>query len=527
MARAVSALLFNLIYSLNKGEKKYFKQYVRSGHVKTDLNYLQLFDAIAKQKQYDETKILKLGIVKKAHLPMLKNYLYNLILESIRALRSKGSEIDSALKNMLDNARILWDKGLAEEEMKTLRKAKELALRHERWAAALEALLREIRIAKTGKDIKQQQVLEKEMDLLLRKLNNLLNYLKVNRTVLTQTYKLGTQRAAGNKMLEAAMKHPLLMEVSKGLSAESKKIFYDTYVRYYFFIRNYQNAEKMMLQLTHLIESNYTSFEFSEFDYSSALNGLAIVQNELGNHAEALSTIEKHRTLVCKSAPAKLHALIYSSINTTNYYLFTKEFEKGIAAIQGDDVEKKLNQQSDISTWGMSNTALFTLYYNIALLYFGAGDYHQSLRYINKVANYPKVWFREDMQAGFRILQILIHYELNTPDILEHIRVSTYRFLRKKKLLYKAEDALLGFIGRLIKTGLYSERRDASQKAWVEKFRKFRDELIQITKNPNEKAALIDVDLISWLESKMEGKSYAEVLKAHLPTAKSDTNTRK
>ena len=70
------------------------------------------------RKSYEE-KIMRKGIVKKGRLRALKHYLYNLILESLLALRNKGDGIDSKLSNMLEIARIMQDKGLAEEEKKT------------------------------------------------------------------------------------------------------------------------------------------------------------------------------------------------------------------------------------------------------------------------------------------------------------------------------------------------------------------------------------------------------------------------
>ncbi|TAL63025.1 MAG: hypothetical protein EPN85_01145 [Bacteroidetes bacterium] len=114
--------------------------------------------------------------------------------------------------------------------------------------------------------------------------------------------------------------------------------------------------------------------------------------------------------------------------------------------------------------------------------------------------------FREDVQGWSRIMQILIHYELNTPDILQHLIIAAYRFLLKRKQLYKVEEGILNFIRRLSKTA-------ASQKALLNEFSRFRDELVQITKDPEEKKALLYFDLISWLESKMEKRLFAEIVK--------------
>ena len=57
--KTVSEELFQLIKSLSKQEKRYFKLYA-SRHVIGEKNkYVQLFDAIDKQAAYNEEKIKK------------------------------------------------------------------------------------------------------------------------------------------------------------------------------------------------------------------------------------------------------------------------------------------------------------------------------------------------------------------------------------------------------------------------------------------------------------------------------------
>jgi hypothetical protein len=72
MPRESKTDLFRLIHAMKKGEKRFFKLYAfsRSAHLQ-HLNYLTLFDAIEKQRAYDEEKIRKLRQVREAHLPML------------------------------------------------------------------------------------------------------------------------------------------------------------------------------------------------------------------------------------------------------------------------------------------------------------------------------------------------------------------------------------------------------------------------------------------------------------------------
>lgn len=262
--------LFNLIHAMNKGEKRYFKLYARtrSAHL-PDINYLLLFDAIEKQKEYNEVKIKKLGIVKKGHLPMLKNYLYNLILESMRMLGSKGEDIDNRLSNILHNARIMRDKGLTEEEMKFLKKTKELAMKHERWGALLESLLMESATSKRRVDASAMQGVEGEIESLLAKLNNLLDYLKLSSKTSMHINKSTLQRNMKDKTLEKLFSHPFLRDAENALSSEAKRAFYNTTFIYLIYIGDYKSAYKIITQLLQLVESNYSTLIL--FPHTSAL----------------------------------------------------------------------------------------------------------------------------------------------------------------------------------------------------------------------------------------------------------------
>jgi len=52
-------ILFQLIHSLEKAEKRHFKLYIKRSSSKEELKIVQLFDAIDKMKDYDEKVLLK------------------------------------------------------------------------------------------------------------------------------------------------------------------------------------------------------------------------------------------------------------------------------------------------------------------------------------------------------------------------------------------------------------------------------------------------------------------------------------
>ncbi|HNG64238.1 MAG TPA: hypothetical protein PLK54_10805, partial [Ferruginibacter sp.] len=59
MSNRSADILFQLVKSLQKAEKRHFKLYIKRSSSREDLKIIQLFDAIDKAKDYNEPQILK------------------------------------------------------------------------------------------------------------------------------------------------------------------------------------------------------------------------------------------------------------------------------------------------------------------------------------------------------------------------------------------------------------------------------------------------------------------------------------
>ena len=118
--------LFKLVKSLSKSEKRFFK--LSSSLQAGEKNYIKIFDFIDAQKEYDEEALkdeFKNEVFVK-HLSSEKNYLYKLILKSLRNFYSEDSP-GSILKLEIKNIEILFSKALYKECEKYIQRVKELA----------------------------------------------------------------------------------------------------------------------------------------------------------------------------------------------------------------------------------------------------------------------------------------------------------------------------------------------------------------------------------------------------------------
>ncbi len=119
--------LFQLVRSLTKTEKRYFSIYTQL-HAKSENNdYLKLFRELERQETLDESRIKQnlAGERLLDHYAVTKSYLYDLILKAMRSY-SKHSE-DKRVLDLIQDVEFLSSKGIFDQAMQLLLKAKEIA----------------------------------------------------------------------------------------------------------------------------------------------------------------------------------------------------------------------------------------------------------------------------------------------------------------------------------------------------------------------------------------------------------------
>jgi hypothetical protein len=144
------------------------------------------------------------------------------------------------------------------------------------------------------------------------------------------------------------------------------------------------------------------------------------------------------------------------------------------------------------------------LYYKIGCLYFGSGDNKNAIKYLNMIINFKDVNFREDIHCFARILNLIAHYELGNDDLVEYQIRSVYRFLAKMEDLHKVQLAIFKFL-RKLSTVYESDLKS--------EFVKLHETLVKLADEPFEKRPFLYLDIISWLESKIQGISVQEVIR--------------
>ena len=148
MSNRAPDILYQLILSLEKAEKRHFKLYITRNSSNENLKIVQLFDALDKMQEYDEKTLMKkLKPVTKPQLANLKSHLYKQLLASLRILKTSVN-IDLQLSELLDNARVLYYKGLKLQSFKMNERAKDLAKANNKYNFLAQVIYHEKNIEK-------------------------------------------------------------------------------------------------------------------------------------------------------------------------------------------------------------------------------------------------------------------------------------------------------------------------------------------------------------------------------------------
>ena len=142
---------------------------------------------------------------------------------------------------------------------------------------------------------------------------------------------------------------------------------------------------------------------------------------------------------------------------------------------------------------------------NLAFLYFMAEKYKETIAFLYKIISAGALKARNDMESMLRLFYIIAQYEKgSSKQFMKSLLRSTYRMLVKREQLYKYEKIILDFIRKELVKVDTPEDLAASLKD-------LRTQLLEISKDPYESRPLDYFDLISWITSKIENRSFAEV----------------
>lgn len=498
--------LFVLVKSLSKSEKRQFKLYVGRLGVNTDAKFLALFNLMDKMRKYDERQILESGIVKKAQLSNLKAHLYKQILVSLR-LNPVNQNIRVQIREQLDFATILYQKGLYKQSLKILDKAKNLAMENEEKNVAYE-------IVELEKIIETQYI--------TRSIPDRADELSI------QAKELSAHNVITSKLSNLSLQlYGMMLKVGyvrNDQDLKNVREYFEDHLPTYK-LEELGFREKLWLYKAHLWYSLLTQDFLSSYKYASKWVDLFYENDEMislnpvfflkGNHyllvsqffvkyrsqfKETLDRLEKQvrdPKFPQNDNIASL-AFLYINSNKLSLHFLEGTFDKGIYLV--NIVEYGIKKHKD----RIDEHHIMLLYYKIACLYFGHGDNKNCIVYLKKIISNKNLKMREDLMCFARVLSLVAHYEAGMDYHLEVQLKSTYKFLLKMNDLHAVQKEMIKFLrslGEIYPTDLKNE------------FQKLYNELKKYENHPYEKRTFLYLDILSWLESHLQNKPVGQIIR--------------
>ncbi|MBX2817980.1 MAG: hypothetical protein KTR24_18375 [Saprospiraceae bacterium] len=498
--------LIQLINSLTKAEKRSFRLFVTRNQESEEILFLKLFEEISKSKTFDEESILnRIPAIKRHQLSNLKAHLYKQLLICLRLL-ARNTTVEIDLRERIDYAHILYGKGLYRQALDVLSKAKTVSLKHGKSLIALSILHFEEFIESQYitrsldnrvNDLKREsRILLKEVEIIRRLSNFSLQlyglYLNVGHV----------RNEHDQRFLKNFFESNLPDHDPEELDFFGKTHLYQAYMWYHYmnhdFIPYYRYARRWF----DLFESNPAKKKSDTALYLKCLHNLlnALFMMERYDRFLPVLTIlkEMDREGLIKNRNEQGMHTLFGYIQLINKHFMTGTFSEGVKEMP------ELVRLIDKNPFNWDQHRIIVFYYKIACMYFGSSDWSTAITYLNKITNTKSTDFRTDIQSFAKILNLIAHFELGNKILLEYQVKSVYRYLGKVSELQSVQLEIFKFLRKVPRMSEDNVR---------EQFELLHTKLKKMEGGTFERRAYLYLDIISWLESKLERRPVEDIIR--------------
>lgn len=498
--------LFDLVKSLSKSEKRQFRLYAGRLGVNEDAKFMALFDILEKLPHYDEAEILANKDIKKKQLSNLKAHLYKQILISLR-LNPIHQNVRLQIREYLDFATILYHKGLYNQSLKILDKAKTMALENEEKTMAyeiieLEKVIESQYITRSISNRADELTIQardiSKLNVIASKLSNL--SLQLYGIFLKQGY---VKNDADYQVIRQYFTSRLPKVYLEDLGFREKLWWYNAHLWYSFLSQDFLSCYRYALKLSDLFYSEPDMIILNPVYYLRGqqylLEALFFIQ-DIPRFREALMQLEKtvENTKFPNRENVQSLVFLYLYSHKLNLHFMEGSFEEGLSLV--NPVLKGIKDHEDT----IDEHHVMIFYYKIACLYFGVGDNKKCIAYLDKIISNKTLEMREDLLCYSRILNLVAHYEAGEDYHLERLIKSTYKFLIKMEDLYQVQKEMIRFLRRLGDIYPHDIKKE---------FQQLHGKLKELETDPYERRSFLYLDILTWLESNIEGRSIPEIIK--------------
>ncbi|HMI78475.1 MAG TPA: hypothetical protein VK484_06755 [Ferruginibacter sp.] len=491
---------FELIKSLSRTEKRYFKLFAR--FQQGDKSYLKLFDIIDKQLKYDEKTINQKFVLKNkvSNLPAVKKYLFDQIIASIKSYGAY-KDLDSDHTDLIESYKVLQYKGLHGQSGRLLKKIKSITLQDDAFIRHFYVLLLEYLREMFNTDDANVNIVKQILEEKKNVFNIIQNYTMVGDPFSYQRLYLRKKLYCRTKKEKDELTR-LMLPVLKTKET-------DMMSRTALGLRNMGLCDYYMA-----IGKPGKAFEISKTFLETRKNAGGAEKIDSGILTEHLQhlwlsvrsgiyesfeeNINKFKTLIDPIRNQQKFMMGYERWYNYSFIYYNRrgQFSKALEFLDSEKktmarVSNEFSMKSRIMLW------YFTAYNHYAMK-----EHKAALKMIQKIMNNANEEMEEFSFA--KLLLMFIHYDLKNYELLEYQVRSYQRLLQKTERLYKCEKIILDFFKLVSATD--------SKKVRQQQLEELKEKVNRLFKTYYERGLSFYFDIQSWIESGLTGKDFAQVV---------------
>lgn len=475
-----------MVHSLSKSEKRYF-----SMHYAGEKVYQRLFDLIEKQEHYDENALVdKLNL---GQIHVYKNYLYRLILKSLRSFHAERSE-GMILFNHLQNFEILYEKGLLKQAKKTLMKCKAMAL-----AAHNRDMLGTIYQAEQKLIFMMPRQKEDEVKRDFARQQEILNERSALLWGQQLAYQISKHFYRTGLLLNEAIRSDIIAinsAIDEIYISSNEFLIYRNWIKYLynFMTGNFSDACEAAEKFIYITDHSESVFDLSilscEVAYSHARCTLKI--KELNEHFFRNGRFPDD--FLIHLPAGHLAGEVIKIMNLFLYYEVGQyreglEYLKTIQPIITDEV----------------NEVLIVTHHAAATLHFCSGNFKEALRNCNTIINEYTPGVADDFYIVNILIRIIIHFEMKNYEVAEDLIKKAKVAVKKYNFFYPLDELLLLKLQEAMLSGSRAQYNQHLQELDRE-FEKLGPQFDNLTK------LKIYFNFKDWIKAKAFCKDFAETI---------------
>lgn len=496
-----------LVKSLSKSEKRYFKLHcnLQSG----DKIYSSLFDILESSDSMDQAYNQFCVSHKESNFDVAVKYLYSVVIECLISHRDE-QDVQAKIFNLISGGAIMFERGLIDEALSELAKARKMAEHYEHDILLLLIRRTELQYLRamdfTG--VSEKRLVGKHISIndALKSARSAIQHMQLYDVLKYRITNKGYARTDRQKqdLNDLVISELNMVANISHKSFETQKLSMLFQATYFLNAGEYITAIRFYEHLITLFEQNRNKMMNPPMHYLNTVVGILETLQSAGLYDDMPFFISKLKLIGqgAYSINFNLDVLTYTYLYEQSCFINIGEGEAAEALrVQYDDILFRkmtltgLNMQLKLN---LSDVKLHIYMGNI-------GEARKSMRKILRVGRSLQKF--PDFRIA-RLLNLIINIEIGDYDFVERETKSIRSDIYAEKGTYQYRTEYLLF--KLLRQHPITDDKKERARLW----RRYEKEIVAIRLNKYERPLLKDFDFLLWIESALTGRPIIKILQS-------------